>query len=418
MNIEQLKAKANGIDRINIQNISNRGTYYDPETGDRFRLNDLQIEILRHKYRDIEIANSRVTSSASKEEYVELMKYRRESARKYKLVRDRKEKVLKTAKALKKAFKGKTVRIAGVVIVAELTFLGTFFVSSRDVVEAPTIEITEYHNVADSLDLNEFDQVTTTEVTTEVPVAEEEPTTEFVTLIEAQPEVIETVDPIQQRKEAIIRNYCAVYGLNYDIVYNKLVELTDNFTSEDFLQGIIPGVTCKGQAIQTESEELLLLTAIRHFSQLPSDFNLSADRKNNPVPYEDDMSYEECIAYYGNIIGEGDPYVRDLAYGIYIAETGGDSDLLVGSNNYGGLTRESGGFASFSNKQEGAIEFLCTVKYGYMAKGMDTPARMQEVYAPSYENDGAWWISTVSSVMNTAENVLAPFDEEERNLNR
>lgn len=215
----------------------------------------------------------------------------------------------------------------------------------------------------------------------------------------------------QLEMSQLVKQYCDIYEVDYDIVYNKLCELTDNFTSEDFMnQGYIPGVTCKKQEVYTDNVEFSILTAVRAISQLPNKFGLRYDEIHIDVPFESDESYEMLIAKYADVFGISE--YRNLAYGICFAETGGNSRLLVEDNNYGGLKSSTGpGFDKQANKHLGAIEFIATLKYVYIDNGLTTPIEIQPVYAPSFENDGEQWVSNVEWNTMKAESVYQNLDE-------
>lgn len=209
----------------------------------------------------------------------------------------------------------------------------------------------------------------------------------------------------QMEMSQLVKQYCDIYEVDFDIVYCKLCELTDNFTCDDFMNdGYIPGVTCKKQEVYTDNVEFSILTAVRAISQLPHKFGLTYDEIHIDVPYESDESYEMIIAKYADIFGLSE--YRNLAYGIFKTETGGNSRLLVEDNNYGGLKSSTGpGFDKQANKHLGAIEFIATLKYVYIDRGLDTPLEIQPVYAPSFENDGEQWVSNVEWNMIKAESL-------------
>lgn len=388
------------IKKLDINKLCANGMYFDPDVPIMFKLTDEDIIAVRKEYGE-HLCPDRIIE----EKKFEFNKTR-EDYKKYKLQRTKsKRRVLTPKEKFILALKNSKYKLAAMGIsVALISSAIIGFNPSK--VNAPEIDAVPTHNVASNLDPTEI-PVIDSEALMEVQKTQEP---EVSTEVEVDPEEQLRLEIEQERKE-IIRNGCSVYGLNYDVVYNKICELTDNFSNDAFLNGSIPGVQCKGYDVVTKNEAELFYLACRHFSQIPSDFGLSMDDlSNNSEEYVDNKTYEECIAYYGSVFGDKD--LRNTCFGIFRAETGGDSDLLIYSNNYGGITSTSGGFAKYGNKDQGAIDLFSTVKYSYYSKGMTTPEAMQEIYAPSYENDGPWWINTVNDYKNRANDFLGSMDEE------
>lgn len=435
---EQLTFK--GLNNIDIKDIDSTGRLSDPLTGVRIRLKDYQLIYLRNKYPDMDIAPKRIISKSEYETYNKMIEdikkdkikrekeiKRKNTRRKIRLVKKNISKVISNPDINVFNKLSPKVKIAGASIIVSTILIGGFALN-QEVVMAPTsMDISNFdnsnHDVGNSFNLSDINGIAASatlvsdgsefvsliEDTEALGESIEESSTEEISTEEKN---VEVIDEVTQHRKEVINYYSGIYGINGDIAYQKIVELTNNFSSDEFNNGIIPGVMCKGSQVQSSSEDVLFITAIRHFAQIPSDFGLSWDDiRNNPSSYNDDKTYEECIALYGNVLGEGSNYLRDVAYGVFIAETGGNSNLLITQNNYGGIVGD-GGFAAYSNKDQGAIEHLCNIKYYYFTNGMDTPGKMQEVYAPSYENDGAWWRSTVNEVMGYAENKLSVYDSE------
>lgn len=206
--------------------------------------------------------------------------------------------------------------------------------------------------------------------------------------------VSEDVDILALEKE-LIKKYCEVYSVNYDIVYNKISELTDNFTSTDYLSGTIPGVTCKGVQVQSDDKEKLLLLTVRNMKQKPEDFSFTSVQINVPVKnprlgVENATSkevivdeYHEKIAHYANIFNLD----KCMIHGIVQCETGYDSKRFVENHNPAGLCMD-GSFRNFDSDEEGLIE-LCTELDKYRSKGCTTIAEIGTIHCPGYDYQ-AW----------------------------
>lgn len=183
---------------------------------------------------------------------------------------------------------------------------------------------------------------------------------------------------IVERAE-FIRIVCNVFQVDYQTTYSALVELTDNFTSTEYLEGKHPLITCKGMSIDADSEEEFLVYAIRVIAQDPGRLDLRSDEVCIDNGYDSGTNYVEMIAKWAQIL-DVDPA---LVYGIMRAETGFTSELLVEGNNPGGLKdgSSSSGFWIFPNKEAGIIELMMEIiKYQY--KGATTIEEMAKIHCP------------------------------------
>lgn len=353
------------MQRINPKNIRSNGTYTDIENNCIINLNDEQMKKLYELYPD--------------ELDMIYKNYKRMQAGvpNYKLSRQKK------GVSIKK-FVNKVVK--PVIIGSFVVVLGTLVVDSLIVpddkpiyIESVAIDSSSYVNSY----LDSYEQVPETVISPEMEY--------------------------QMEMSQLVKKYCDIYEIDFDIAYNKLCELTDNFTSEDFMnRGHIPGVTCNKQEVYTENKELAILVAIRHFKQIPGDFGLKKDELYTGVHYESEESYEMIIAKYAELFGISE--YRDLAYGIWFSETGGNSRLLVEDNNFGGL-KDGDGMASYANREMGGIEFIVTISK-FVDMGKTTPVELQGNYAPSFENDGEQWVANVEWNMMKADSVYENIDEQ------
>ncbi len=209
------------------------------------------------------------------------------------------------------------------------------------------------------------------------------------------------MDENAERREWV-KKYCDIYQVNFDIVYNKLVELTNNFTDTNYLNGYILGVTCKGQEVYANSEEELILYFVRCVKQIPSQLGINSSNLYINNGYHSANDYAALIGYYNRLLGT-DPI---LSYAIVQSETSWDSDLFLESNNPAGL-RTDGKWWTFSTKEEGFIELALEI-LKYNRKGAYTIEEIGSIHAP-IEDGNINWIPNVTSVYNTVltdENLL------------
>lgn len=86
-----------------------------------------------------------------------------------------------------------------------------------------------------------------------------------------------------------------------------------------------------------------------------------------------------------------------LVYAIGYHESGNyNSSLAQRNNNYFGRKANSSGYASWATPEEGIRNQFVYLKTRYFDRGMDTPEKINPVYA----EDNSWH-SAVESVMNT-----------------
>ena len=192
-------------------------------------------------------------------------------------------------------------------------------------------------------------------------------------------------------RDSFIDYICSVYQVNPQVVHAKLEELTDNYSSVDYLEGKIDGVTTKGVPLEAQSEEEALICAIRAFSQLPEDFGLENIEYNSDFkPMADD---KDAIVKYASIFGI-DP---NMFYSVVQLETGFNSNLYLNNNNPVGIRSFDGdGWQSFPTKDAGYIEACLEFRKYYRTVGedpmdisKDTLEKIFQIHAPASDgNEG------------------------------
>lgn len=198
---------------------------------------------------------------------------------------------------------------------------------------------------------------------------------------------------VAEQREKLIREICNIYQVNYDIVYPALREMTDEFSSPDFLTGTIPGLSCKGMHIVANSEEELFVYAIRIIKQEPQRWNINTNNLYIKNGYSSGTDYCEQIEHIADVIGV-DKY---LMYAIVQSETGFRSDLFINSNNPAGLKSGDGGWWEFDTKEEGLYELGMQILCYYDRFGLDindvspeAVALIGSVHAPLSDGNTEW----------------------------
>lgn len=236
----------------------------------------------------------------------------------------------------------------------------------------------------------------------------------FVEEVAIEENVENLTEEDSQRKEWV-RKYCDIYQVDFERVYNKLLQLTDDFTSELYLNGSIPNVTCKGETVYCDNEEALILYFVRCAKQVPERFDLSRDGLYIKSEYYPEGTYTEQIRYYGNLL-EVDPA---LAYSIVQAETSWNSDNFLNLNNPAGLKNEDGTWWVFSTKEEGFIElYLEILKYNRL--GAYTIEEIGSIHAPEEDGNENWIPNVRATYQEVSQSLFSvvKVSEEENTANR
>lgn len=201
-----------------------------------------------------------------------------------------------------------------------------------------------------------------------------------------------------------IEFYCAVYGLNYDNVYQALSEITNNFTDEAYINNFEIGTSIlKGKYVQCNSKEMALLIAVRNIYYDPGRYNCSTENLWTGVEFKTDVDYSHQIGYLSNVLCI-DPVIN---WAICNAECSFKSPLFLNGHNPSGLNFGNG-FEHFPSTTAGFIEqSLELVKH--KRAGRTTISAIGAVHAPVYEDENgnlvnAHWVPNVTGGYYTASN--------------
>ena len=209
------------IKQLDPAKITKNGYYFDVDGTNMFLLTDEEILAMRNYYNDPSIASSRAKKQRENRNY-KVAKNQRYS--------DGKHTARKTSK--KNPCGYKFVVVGGLIVavtVYSMSLLASTF--NTPVIEEQTYQLQEEvrlepvnlsnMELADeairSLSLN-------TNLTSSSP---EEVLNENVVLVSS------IIDENKERKEWV-QKYCDIYQVNFDVTYNRLVEITNNFTDSEY----------------------------------------------------------------------------------------------------------------------------------------------------------------------------------------
>jgi len=359
--------RMNKLKKIKIDKIKDDGVYWDfsGEYVNTVRLTDEDIEFLRRYYNDNSIARLR-------------LRYRENRSNKghLELQRDNKYNGCRTKKRIKKPVK-KIIINTGVIALGVVIIMSL----SSNITKTDSKDNTNYSQVEEIAMIVPEDTMAT-EIDNRIILSDRE----------------------EERKE-YIRELCDIYQINYDITYQRLAELTDDFNSEQYNSGYIDCVTCKGEEPVGKSEEETLLYAVRCIKQLPSQMGFtSVDDLYVISDYELDTDYNYQIDRYSKITG----IRRELVYAICMSESSFKSQMFEELNNPAGL-RYSTGWAKFDTATEGIIETILEIRKMYNILDLDyndisedAVSQLRDIYAPLSDGN-ANWLHNVLSFIQYAE---------------
>lgn len=356
--------------KLDVNKIRSNGRYVDFETPALFVLTPEDIDFLRHYYKKKDIASDVIIQKE------------RQRPKKYQLSKS--EHYSNNKFRIKKRFSKKI--FVPVIMFGSVILVSTGFIASKLSVKAtPGIYessgiLYEDPSVEDIREeLNELGVLVESDV--------DIPDTSQVLLLDS-------IDIVSNRIDKLMY-FCNVYQVDFNMIYNRLKELTNDFTNKDYLDNHhIPNVTCKGEEVYAKNEEELLLYFVRCCKQLPNQMGL-----DNSIyvskDYDSTGNYYDDMYYCSRLVGV-DPC---LVYGIIMSESGLDSEMFQRQNNPAGL-RNGNGFWTFDTKTEGIFE-TCLEVLKYNRKGMNTIEEISSSYAPVGSKDdpnnlNALWVDNVT----------------------
>lgn len=378
------------ITRLNIKNIDSYGYYKDKNKKRLFRLSDEEIIEIRRYHNNKLIAQNRLKMTTPT---YKVNVYNEDKLKKrVRLKKDKKRRRI-TKRWLKRNARALIIRGLLGVVLASGVFGAVKGING----------VIKNHNKQDI----EYQTEVSTEEVAMYDTYEEETESSYVN--EYNEEV--------QNRIVLIKHYCDIYGVDYNIVYNLLVNMTNNFSSDDYYEGRIPGIRCKGVAVQATSEEELLIYAIRNIKQSPEDFNLDRNKLYVDTGYKADSNYFEQIRYYAQLFGVDECLIAAIVQ----SETGFDSPLFNEYNNPAGL-RLADGWWKFGNKTEGFIELCLEIIKDYRKAGYSTEDVSEDIivaigniHAPLSDNNYYWVGNVTANYYKYKENYVDYFGEQNNN---
>lgn len=211
-------------------------------------------------------------------------------------------------------------------------------------------------------------------------------------------EEIEVVS-IEKEEEQLIKHYCNIYSLNYDIVYDIISQWTNNFTDSEYVNNNkIGNSTMKNKYVECNSKDLAILIAVRNIFYLHNDYGYTTDQITSNTNYQSELSYEAQIAKYSDTIGID----KFLTYSVCKNESNFDNSNFKDMNNPANIAF-SGNTASFPTTEAGFIE----IGLELLKTNMNGNYSIQDI-SKMYSSNGSIntsWSNKVSNIYTDATNL-------------
>ena len=362
------KWKNRDITNLDIRKISENGFYKDKKKNIIFRLTDEEIDTLRSIHRNPKIAKNRLKNDLQ----VKVRIYNEKAIKNTKRIKRKSNHKQIRRKPKNTGYKEVIVKVGLSVLIAGSLFAG-------------------YKALEKNTNAVHVDNMTTYEHIQNIKVVEDKKV-DSPKLIRLDSEDVNLIT------RDMIRKYCSIYQVSEDVVVNILEKLTNNYTSDEYLNDCnITGIVCKGKQVEPSSYEELLIYVVRNIKQDPGKFGLTYEQVNVNTGYISDSDYYKEIAYYSRLFGLDEALVAAIVN----SECGFDSNLFNVYNNPAGL-RLSSGWWQFSTKEEGFIE-LCLELIKYYNKidvprnqvDYDTIAKIRDIHAPLSDGN-TYWLGNVT----------------------
>ena len=241
------------ITRIDLRKVNDRGRYVDLANDTIFDLTDEQILALRRYYNDYTIAKDRDINFNSEKRVEVSTKLRSKGLSSdplrpnYRMTREKKFDRGSHYKGRKPNRNlASSVIIVGSIIV--FVFIGGKLFSFgkgslKDVDSSIFTSSYEYEYENDSSPVSSSEvAVSTNEFLGKRGIDLTFMTSPVADYLKEQQERLSKSN--MGERELLIQDICNVYQVDYDQVYNCLVDLTDNFENEKYINGVIDGVVC------------------------------------------------------------------------------------------------------------------------------------------------------------------------------
>ena len=384
------KWKNRDITNLDIRKISENGFYKDKKKNIIFRLTDEEIDTLRSIHRNPKIAKNRLKNDLQ----VKVRIYNEKAIKNTKRIKRKSNHKQIRRKPKNTGYKEVIVKVGLSVLIAGSLFAG-------------------YKALEKNTNAIHVDNMTTYEHIQNIKVVEDKKV-DSPKLIRLDSEDVNLIT------RDMIRKYCSIYQVSEDVVVNILEKLTNNYTSDEYLNDCnITGIVCKGKQVEPSSYEELLIYVVRNIKQDPGKFGLTYEQVNVNTGYISDSDYYKEIAYYSRLFGLDEALVAAIVN----SECGFDSNLFNVYNNPAGL-RLSSGWWQFSTKEEGFIE-LCLELIKYYNKidvprnqvDYDTLTKIRDIHAPLSDGNNYWLGNVTESYQKYDMNRDEYFSLEEKKMN-
>lgn len=215
-------------------------------------------------------------------------------------------------------------------------------------------------------------------------------------------------------EEGWLSFYSSVYSLNPSIVKKIIKEISNNFSTVEYLNYNVVSLTqIKGRDIIFSSKELALLCEVRNIYYNYESYGYTKEEIcGYHVSFLTDLDYQHQINEICSVVGV-DPI---LVYSMCKVESNFSSQIFLEKNNPAGI-RFSTEWEEFPTSYSGFIETALEV-LKYNLDGKNTIEKIGETYAPTTDEANNSWVEHITSTyeLTMKNDEVFSLDEEQNKL--
>lgn len=229
---------------------------------------------------------------------------------------------------------------------------------------------------------------------------------------------VHEIKQVENKEEMTVANecskyiykYCQIYNGNYNEIYQKFNQLTNNGTDPKFLEtNNVPGTEFLRQERSYPTLELGMFCFVRAITQKPKLFQMDQESVFEEHNYDDSMYsvediYIDCCSIFPHVEPE---FALAIAYQETECFT---SNAFLNYNNPAGY-KPNGVLARFDNRTEGILECLSNYEFRYFIdskldpNGVDIISQFANKHTPiedtqDQNNLNVHWIPNVTYFYN------------------
>lgn len=177
----------------------------------------------------------------------------------------------------------------------------------------------------------------------------------------------------------IVKEYCMIFGLDSDIILDKISSYTDNFSSDEFINNN----QIYDYGMEFDNKEQAIIYFLSDINNNYTKYGLD-DSIFTSTNYVQTSECEEMVEKYSEIFGIDKKIPMSIIYT--------ESHYTLSSYNFRVRNNPGGmGHTYYKNLEVGIIYKIISLKYGYNTFGLDDISFFRKAqYTHCPDNDGSW----------------------------